>query len=83
MTQTALQPRRCKDAKELKESLTAWSLKVPEYEHQFKVIDEAQKTFVVRKMMPKDIRREFLKGTEEVQRDDGEVGDHHQLNGGR
>ena len=32
-----------------------------EYEQQFKVIDEAQKTFVVREMMPK-IKREFLTG---------------------
>ena len=32
-------PKRCKDAKELKERLTAWSLKVAEYEHQFKAID--------------------------------------------
>ena len=55
-------PKRCKDAKELKERLTAWSLKVAEYEHQFKVIDEAQKIFVVREMMPKDIKREFLTG---------------------
>ena len=31
-----------------------------EYEHQFKAIDEAQKTLVVREMMPKDIKREFL-----------------------
>ena len=54
-------PKKCKDAKELKKKLTAWSLKVAEYE-QFKVIDEAQKTFVVREMMPKDIRREFLTG---------------------
>ena len=53
-------PKRCKDAKELKERLTSWSLKVAEYEHQFKTIDEAQKTFVVREMMPKDIKREFL-----------------------
>ena len=30
-------PKRCKDAKELKERLTAWSLKVAEYERQFKV----------------------------------------------
>ena len=30
--------------------------------HQFKVIDEAQKMFVVREMMPKDIKREFLTG---------------------
>ena len=45
-------PKRCKDAKELKERLTAWSLKVAEYEHQFKAIDEAKKTFVVRGMMP-------------------------------
>ena len=33
-----------------------------EYEHQVKVIDDAQKTFVVREMMPKDIKREFLTG---------------------
>ena len=45
-------PKKCKDAKELKERLTAWSLKVAECEHQFKVIDEAQKIFVVREMMP-------------------------------
>ena len=55
-------PKRCKDAKELKERLTAWSLAVAEYEHQFKVIDEAKKIFVVREMMPKDIKREFLTG---------------------
>ena len=41
---------------------TAWSLKVAEYEHQFKTIDEAQKIFVVREMMPKDIKRDFLTG---------------------
>ena len=40
-------PKRCKDAKELKERLTAWSLQAAEYEHQFKTIDEAQKMFVV------------------------------------
>ena len=50
------------DAKELKERLTAWSLKVAEYEHQFKATDEAQKTCAVREMMSKDIRREFLTG---------------------
>ena len=55
-------PKRCKDAKELKERVTAWSLKVAEYEHQFKTIDEAQKIFVVREMMPTDIKREFLTG---------------------
>ena len=33
-----------------------------EYEHQFEVIDEAQKTCVVREVMPKDIKREFLTG---------------------
>ena len=55
-------PKRCKDAKELKERLTTWSLKVAEYEHQFKASDEAQKTFVVREMMLKDIKREFLMG---------------------
>ena len=38
-------PSRCKDAKELKEQLTAWSWKVAEDEHQFKVIDDAKKTF--------------------------------------
>ena len=52
-------PKRCKDAKELKERLTAWSLKMAEYEHQLKAMDEAQKTTVVREMMPKDIKREF------------------------
>ena len=55
-------PKTCKDAKELKERLTAWSLKVAEYEHQFKAIDDAQKIFVAREMMPKYIRREFLTG---------------------
>ena len=55
-------PKRCKDATELKERLTAWSLKVAEYEHQFQTIDEAQKIFLVREMMPKDIKREFLTG---------------------
>ena len=33
-----------------------------EIEHQFKVIDEAQKIFVVREVMPKDTKREFLTG---------------------
>ena len=42
--------------------LTAWSLEVDGYEHHFKVIDEAQKIFVVREMMPKDIKREFWTG---------------------
>ena len=37
-------------------------MKVAEYEHQFRVIDEAQKIFVVREMMPKDTKREFLTG---------------------
>ena len=46
----------------MKEKLTAGSLKVAEYEHQFKVNEEAQKTFVVRKVMPKDIKRELLTG---------------------
>ena len=55
-------PKGCKDEKELKERLTAWTLKVAEYEHQFKAIDEAQKIFVVREMMPKVIKREFLTG---------------------
>ena len=55
-------PKRCKDAKELKERFTAWSFKVAEYEHQFKTIDEAQKIFFVREIMPEDIRQEFLTG---------------------
>ena len=64
---TALQPilatpKRCKDAKELKERLTAWPLKEAEYKHQFKATDEAQKILVAREMMPKDIKREFLTG---------------------
>ena len=59
-------PKRCKDAKELKERLTAWSLNRAEYEHQFKAIDEAQKIFVVREMMPKDIKREFLTGRRKI-----------------
>ena len=50
-------PKRSKDAKELKERLTAWPLKVVKYEHQFKAIDEAQRIIVVREMMPKDITR--------------------------
>ena len=40
---TLATPKRCMDAKELKENLTAWSLKVVEHVHQFKVIDEAIK----------------------------------------
>ena len=60
-----LQPKlatreRCKDTKDLKERLKAWSLEVTMYEHQFKAIDGAQKTPVVRGMMPKTIKREFL-----------------------
>ena len=55
-------PRWCWDAKELKDMLMAWALKVTEYDQQFKVIDEAQKTFVVRATIPKDIKREFLTG---------------------
>ena len=58
-------PKKCRDAKELKDRLTAWSLKVAEYEHQFKVIDETQKILVVREMMPKDIKREFMTGPAE------------------
>ena len=55
-------PKRCRDAKELEDRLTAWSWKVAKYGHQFKAIDEAQKTFVVRDMLPKDSKREFLTG---------------------
>ena len=50
----------------MKERLTAWSLRVAEYEHQFKAIDEAQNTFGVREMMPKDINRELLTGPRKV-----------------
>ena len=52
---TLATPKRCKDAKELRERPTAWSLKLAEFEHQLKAIDEAQKTFVVRRMMPNDM----------------------------
>ena len=52
-------PKRCKDAEELKEQITTWSWKVAEHEL---VIGETQKSFVVREMMPKDIKREFLTG---------------------
>ena len=68
---TALQPilatpKRCRDEMELKERLTAWSLSVAEYEHRFKAIDEAQKMFVVRETMPKDIQRELLTGPRKI-----------------
>ena len=46
----------------MKEKLTAWSLKVAEYEHQLKVFDDSQKTFVVMEMMPKYFKRQFLTG---------------------
>ena len=46
--------------KELKGMLTARSLKVAEYEHQFKVIDAEDVR--VMDMMPKNIKREFLTG---------------------
>ena len=59
---TLATPERFKDPKELKERLTAWSLRVAEYERQYKAIDEAQKTFVVREMVPRDVKREFLTG---------------------
>ena len=54
--------RDARTQKGLKERLTASPLKVAEYEHQFKTIDEAQKIFVVREMMPMDIKRECLTG---------------------
>ena len=62
--------------KELKERLTPWSLKVAEYEHQFKTIDEAQKIFLVREV-PKDIltgarkRDETVETGDHCERDDG------------
>ena len=59
---TLATPERCKDAKELKERLTARSLKVAECEHHFKVIDEAQKILVVREWMLKGVNQEFLTG---------------------
>ena len=40
----------------MKKELTA------RYEHQFRALDEAQKTFVMREMMPKDIQRDSLTG---------------------
>ena len=46
-----------------------------EYEHQLKVIDEAHKIFVVREMIPKDIKREYLAGPRKF-----EAGDHRQRN---
>ena len=84
----ALQPilarhTRCKNAKELKEKLTAWSLTVAEYEHQFQVIDEEQNTVAVREMMPKDIKREFLTGPRKFDEIMENVGDHHERNDGR
>ena len=60
-TQRYIQPTRS-SAKELKGKSHGVVMEVVEYEHQFNVIDEAQKTFVVREMMPKDIKREFLTG---------------------
>ena len=75
--------KRCTDAKELKEKPKAWSLKVVEYEHQFKVIDEAKKTIMVREMMPKGIKQAFLTGSEKVRRNHGETGDQHQRNDDR
>ena len=80
---TLATPKICKDAKELKERLTAWPLKVAENEIQFKAIGEAQKTVVVREMTPKDIKREFLTGPEKFQRNLGKAGDHHQRHDGR
>ena len=56
---TLATPKRCKDSKEQKERLSARSQKEAENEHQFIVIDEAQKIFVGREMIPKDIKREF------------------------
>ena len=64
----------------LRIKLTTWSLKVAVYEHQFKVIGEAQKTFMVREMIPKDIDARVLDGAKETRRNHGKVGDHHQRN---
>ena len=58
--------KRCKDPKEWKERRTAWPSRVAEHEHQLRTIDDAQKTFVVREMMPKDIKRGFLTGPKKL-----------------
>ena len=72
----ALQPIR-KDAKELKERFTTWSLSVAEFEHQFKAIDEAQKTLVVREMTGPSKFDEIMEKLEmiinEMMADDGPV----------
>ena len=70
---TLATPKKCKDAKELKEKHGQ-----AEYEHQFKVIDDAQKTFMAREMMPTDIKREFLTGSRKLDVTVEKVGDHHQ-----
>ena len=62
---TALQPilathKRCK------ELLTAWSTKVAKYEHQFKVMDGAQKTLVVRENDAEGHQARVRDGTEEL-----------------
>ena len=50
-------PKRRNEAKALKETHTAWSLKVAEYEHQHKVTDETKKTMVVREIVQRnDVR---------------------------
>ena len=69
-------------AKELKERLTAWSLKVAEYEYQFKTVDEAQKISVVREMMPKDIKRKFLTEPRKLDQINGDTGDHRERDHG-
>ena len=75
-------PKRCKDAEELKEKFVACSLNVAEYEHQSKAMDDAQKTFVVGENADGHQAR-VPDGTEDIQRNYGKVGDHHQRNGGR
>ena len=61
-------PKKCKDAKELKERLTAWSLKVAEYEHQFKAIDEAHKILAVGENHAEGHQARVPDGTEKVLR---------------
>ena len=68
--------------KGLKARLTARSLKVAEYEHQFKTINEGKKTFVVRKMMPKDIKRELLTGPRKCDEILEKTGDHRERDDG-
>ena len=50
----------------MEEKLTAWSFEVAEYEHQLKIIDEAQKIFVVRGDDARRHQTGVLDGTEKI-----------------